>query len=235
MTFPYYASAEQVMRDRSELARKGIARGRSVIVLAYEDGVLLVAENPSTALHKISELYDRLGFAAVGKYNEFENLRRAGILHADMRGYSYDRRDVTGRALANAYAQLLGTIFTEQPKPYEVELCVAEVAPPGAGRPPQLYRISYDGSIADERNFVVMGGSTEPILADLRTTYQPGLGLAEALRTSVTALQKAPAPGGQADTRTLDPTGLEVAVLESTRPRRAFRRIRGGDLAELLG
>ena len=125
MTFPYYASAEQVMRDRSELARKGIARGRSVIVLAYADGILLVAENPSTALHKISELYDRLGFAAVGKYNEFENLRRAGILHADMRGYSYDRRDVTGRALANAYAQLLGTIFTEQPKPYEVELCVA--------------------------------------------------------------------------------------------------------------
>ncbi len=141
MTMPYYASAEQIMRDRSELARKGIARGRSVVVLTYRDGVLFVAENPSRALHKVSELYDRLGFAAVGKYNEFENLRRAGIVHADMRGYSYDRRDVTGRSLANAYAQTLGTIFTEQPKPYEVEICVARSVASEAVR-----RLSSTGS-----------------------------------------------------------------------------------------
>ena len=127
MNMPFYASAEQIMRDRSEYARKGIARGRSVAVLRYTDGILFVAENASSALHKVSEIYDRIGFAAVGKYNEFENLRVAGIRLADLRGYSYDRRDVTARSLANAYAQTLGAIFTEQQKPYEVELCVAEV------------------------------------------------------------------------------------------------------------
>ncbi|MBN4927083.1 proteasome subunit alpha [Hoyosella rhizosphaerae] len=234
MTFPYYASAEQVMRDRSELARKGIARGRSVVVLTFAGGVVFVAENPSTALHKVSELYDRLGFAAVGKYNEFENLRRSGILHADMRGYSYDRRDVTGRALANAYAQLLGTIFTEQPKPYEVELCVAEVSAPTSVKPPQLYRISYDGSIADERNFVVMGGSTEPIVKALKETFEPSLPMDRAVSLAVAALNKAPAAGGQNETRVLGPQALEVAVLDQSRPRRAFRRIRGDELEGLL-
>src|SRR5882757_8720690 len=142
---PFYASAEQVMRDRSELARKGIARGRSVTVLTYADGVLFVAENRSTALHKVSEIYDRIGFAAVGRYNEFENLRTAGIRLADVRGYSYDRRDVTGKWLANAYAQTMGAIFTEHQKPFEVGLCVGEVADNGGVD--QLYLISYDGSI----------------------------------------------------------------------------------------
>src|SRR5258705_4975727 len=147
MSMPFYASAEQIMRDRSEYARKGIARGRSVVVMPYVDGILFVAENTSPALHKVSEIYDRIGFAAVGKYNEFENLRVAGIQHADLRGYSYDRRDVTARLLANAYAQTLGAIFTEQQKPYEVELCVAEV---GAGpADDQMYRLSYDGTIVD--------------------------------------------------------------------------------------
>jgi proteasome alpha subunit len=142
---PFYASVEQIMRDRSELARKGIARGRGVVVLSYSQGVLFVAENLSTALHKVSEIYDRIGFAAVGRYNEYENLRQAGIRHAEVRGYAYDRRDVTGRGLANAYAQTLGTIFSEQQKPFEVELCVAEV-----GLSPdtdQLYHLTYDGSI----------------------------------------------------------------------------------------
>ena len=187
---PYYASAEQIMRDRSELARKGIARGRSVVVLTFHDGVLFVAENPSTALHKVSELYDRLGFAAVGKYNEFENLRRAGIVHADMRGYSYDRRDVTGRSLANAYAQTLGTIFTEQPKPYEVEICVAEVGRVGSPKPPQLYRITYDGSIVDEQHFVVMGGTTEPIATAMRESYRADLDLEAAVGIAVNALRQ---------------------------------------------
>lgn len=237
MGFPYYASAEQIMRDRSELARKGIARGRSVVVLTYADGVLFVAENPSTALHKVSELYDRLGFAAVGKYNEFENLRRSGILHADMRGYSYDRRDVTGRSLANAYAQLLGTIFTEQPKPYEVELCVAEVGAARQPRAAQLYRISYDGSISDEPNFVVMGGSTEPIVTELKEKFAADSPLDQAIRVAVGALQKAAPPSGQpaaSEGRVLEPNALEVAVLDQTRPRRAFRRIRGPQLEAIL-
>lgn len=235
MTLPYYASAEQIMRDRSELARKGIARGRSVIVLTFADGVLFVAENPSTALHKVSELYDRLGFAAVGKYNEFENLRRAGIVHADMRGYSYDRRDVTGRSLANGYAQTLGTIFTEQPKPYEVEICVAEVGPHGAPPQAQLYRITYDGSIVDEQQFVVMGGTTEPIATALRESYRPEMDLASAVAVAVTALRDGtPSGNGDSDRRALGVSGLEVAVLDQSRPRRAFRRIAGAALEPLL-
>ena len=237
MTMPYYASAEQIMRDRSELARKGIARGRSVVVLTYRDGVVFVAENPSTALHKVSELYDRLGFAAVGKYNEFENLRRAGIVHADMRGYSYDRRDVTGRSLANAYAQTLGTIFTEQPKPYEVEICVAEIGRFGSNTPAQLYRITYDGSIADEQEFVVMGGTTEPIVTAMRESYQRDLDLESAIRIAVGALQKGgPAPVGttEAEHRVLTVEALEVAVLDNNRPRRAFKRISGAALEAML-
>lgn len=236
MTMPYYASAEQIMRDRSELARKGIARGRSVVVLTFADGVLFVAENPSTALHKVSELYDRLGFAAVGKYNEFENLRRAGIMHADMRGYSYDRRDVTGRSLANAYAQTLGGIFTEQPKPYEVELCVAEVGRAGQDTHAQLYRITYDGSIVDEQRFVVMGGATEPIALALKDSYRPGLDLAAAVDVAVTALRRGTVvPGsGDAEPRTIGVEALEVAVLDQNRPRRAFKRITGAALAALL-
>ncbi|WP_137872499.1 proteasome subunit alpha [Rhodococcus sp. Q] len=236
MTMPYYASAEQIMRDRSELARKGIARGRSVIVLTYADGVLFVAENPSSSLHKVSELYDRLGFAAVGKYNEFENLRRAGIMHADMRGYSYDRRDVTGRSLANAYAQTLGTIFTEQPKPYEVELCVAEVGRSDQPHHAQLYRITYDGSIVDEQQFVVMGGATEPIATALRTSYEPGLSLDAAVTVAVNALQDGTATGGngELERRVLGVGSLEVAVLDQSRPRRAFRRVTGAALEALL-
>ncbi|KIQ20799.1 proteasome subunit alpha [Rhodococcus sp. MEB064] len=241
MTIPYYASAEQIMRDRSELARKGIARGRSVVVLTYADGVLFVAENRSSALHKVSELYDRLGFAAVGKYNEFENLRRAGIVHADTKGYTYDRADVTGRSLAKAYAQTLGTIFTEQLKPYEVEICVAEVGNYGEAPGAQLYRITYDGSIVDERDFVVMGGATEPISTALKEKYQPGLGLEAAVALAVDALQDTtsatPANGAAAEPaekRVLEVASLEVAVLEQTRPRRAFRRISGGALDALL-
>ena len=179
MTMPFYSSVDQLLRDRSELARKGIARGRSVVVLTYTGGVLFVAENRSTTLHKVSEIYDRIGFAAVGRYNEFETLRNAGIRMADVRGYSYDRRDVTGRMLANFYAQVLGTSFVEQQKPYEVELCLA-----GVGQGPeadQLYRVTYDGSITDEPQFVVMGGTTEPISAQLKNTYRPGLELGEAI------------------------------------------------------
>ncbi|WP_431968638.1 proteasome subunit alpha [Nocardia sp. bgisy134] len=234
MTLPYYASAEQIMRDKTELARKGIARGRSVIVLAYDKGVLFVAENPSATLHKVSELYDRIGFAAVGKYNEFENLRRSGILQADLRGYQFDRRDVTGRALANAYAQALGTIFTDQLKPYEVELCVAEVGYPEQSPQSVLYRITFDGSIVDEREFVVMGGTTEPIVSALKGSYRPGLDLAGAIGVAVKALQAGIPEGADKDKRVLGVSSLEVATLEQARPRRAFRRISDATLEKLL-
>ncbi len=234
MTMPYYASAEQIMRDRSDLARKGIARGRSVVAMTYTDGVVLVAENPSKALHKVSELYDRLAFAAVGKYNEFENLRRAGIMHADMRGYSYDRRDVTGRSLANAYAQTLGSIFTDHPKPYEVEICVAEVARAGSDDPPQLYRITYDGSIVDHSSFVVMGGAAEPVTRELSSAYADGMDLATALDTALGALERGTGEAGTAQARSLTVGVIEVGVLEHHRPRRAFRRLGGEELARLL-
>ncbi|WP_378731132.1 proteasome subunit alpha [Nocardia brasiliensis] len=234
MTLPYYASAEQIMRDKTELARKGIGRGRSVVVLVYDKGVLFVAENPSATLHKVSELYDRVGFAAVGKYNEFENLRRSGILQADIRGYQYDRRDVTGRALANAYAQVLGSIFTDQLKPYEVEICVAEVGYPEQQPTSVLYRITFDGSIVDEREYVVMGGTTEPILTALKASYRPGLDLAAAIKVAVEALQAGVPEGAEKEKRVLGVSSLEVAALEQARPRRAFRRVTNSALEQLL-
>jgi proteasome alpha subunit len=232
VSFPYFISPEQAMRERSELARKGIARGRSVVALAYAGGLLFVAENPSRWLQKISELYDRVGFAAAGKFNEFDNLRRGGIQFADTRGYAYDRRDVTGRQLANVYAQTLGSIFTEQAKPYEVELCVAEVAHYGETRPPELYRITYDGSIADEPHYVVMGGTTEPITTALKESYAENADLHDALHIAVDALQAGSANGS--DEPSLDVASLEVAILDTDRPRRAFRRIGRSTLENLL-
>jgi proteasome alpha subunit len=233
VSFPYFISPEQAMRERSELARKGIARGRSVVALVYTDGVLFVAENPSRSLQKVSEIYDRIGFAAVGRFNEFDNLRRGGIQYADTRGYAYDRRDVSGRQLANQYAQALGGIFTEQAKPYEVELCVAEVAHFNETKPPELYRITYDGSIADEPHFVVMGGTTEPIATALNESYMENAKLSEAVKIAVDALKVGAANSGS-EQRTLGPSTLEVAILDANRPRRAFRRITGSALEVLL-
>ena len=217
---PFYVSPEQLMKDRADYARKGIARGRSVVVLAYDGGIAFVAENPSRALHKISEIYDRIAFAAVGKYNEFENLRVAGVRYADLRGYSYDRSDVTARGLANAYAQTLGTVFTQESKPYEVEIVVAEVG----ARPEldQIYRLTYDGSVADERGFVAMGGQAESITTALTEQWRPGLSLGEALGLAVAGLAADPA-GGPA--RAVGTDQLEVAVLDRQRERRLFRRI----------
>jgi proteasome alpha subunit len=234
MTMPYYASPEQLMRDRSEYARKGISRGRSVAVVTYADGVLFIAENPSSTLHKVSELYDRIGFAAVGRYSEFESLRVAGIRLADVRGYSYNRRDVTGRVIANAYAQTLGEVFTQQMKPFEVELCVAEVG--DTPESDQLYRLTFDGSIVDEPDFVVMGGQADAVTANLRQHFTHGLGLAEALRVGVQALSavspSTSANGGEREQ--LPAAQLEVAVLDRRRPKRAFRRVVGAALAALL-
>ena len=228
MSMPFYVAPEQVIKDKADYARKGIARGRSVIVLEYADGVLFVAENPSRALHKISEIYDRIGFAAVGKYNEFENLRVAGVRLADMRGYSYDRRDVSGRSLANAYAQTLGTIFTEMPKPYEVEIVVAEIGDDSSED--QLYRLTFDGSVADEQGYVAMGGQAESITSALEAQWQAGMSLEDALKLAVRLLGEF----GAEAARTLEPAALEVAVLDRNRPRRTFARINGGRLDALL-
>jgi len=221
-----YVSPEQQMKDKADYARKGIARGRSVVVLQYDGGILFVSENPAKTLHKISELHDRIAFAAVGKYNEFENLRVAGIRIADVRGYSYDRRDVTGRALANAYAQTLGAIFTETNKPYEVELVVAEVG--DTADEDQIYRLTYDGSIADEHGYVAMGGNAEQISSALADRFSENLSLGAALRAAVQVLTAGSEP------RELTASQLEVGVLDRNRPRRKFRRLTGAPLESLL-
>jgi proteasome alpha subunit len=225
----FYASPEQVQRDRSEYARKGIARGRSAVVLTYVGGILLVAEN-LTSLRKISELYDKIGFAAVGRYNEFESLRRAGIRMADVNGLAYDRRDVTGRALANAYTQTLGAIFSETQKPYEVEICVAQVG--ASPESDELYRITYDGSVMDEPGFMAMGGQAEAIAAVLRDRHDMTADASAALRLAVTALGSVGGENGAR--RELGAAQLEVAVLDRTRKGRAFRRIVGAALESLL-
>jgi proteasome alpha subunit len=230
MTMPFYASAEQIMRDRSEYARKNIARGRPVVVLKYAGGVLFVAENPSTTLFKIGEIYDRIGFAAVGRYSEYETLRVAGIRLADVRGFSYDRRDVTGRALANAYAQTLNSIFTESQKPYEVELCVGEIgATPADDR---LYRLTYDGSIYDEPEYAVLGGQTEPIVAALKEGHSQDLGLSAALAVAISGLGAVGGANGKP--REVSAAQLEVAVLDRDRPGRGFRRVTGAALTALM-
>jgi proteasome alpha subunit len=224
---PYYVSPEQLMKDRADYARKGIARGKSILAIECADGIMFVAENPSATLHKISELYDRVAFCAVGKYNEFENLRVAGVRLADLRGYVYGREDVTARAIANAYAQALGTIFTQEMKPFEVELLVAQLGADQASD--ELYHVLYDGSVTDEQNFVAMGGQAEQIAGVLRGEYREGMTFDEALRLGARAL----AAGDPA--RTIPPANLEVAVLDRARPRRAFRRFSDPEVARVLG
>ena len=230
MSTPFYVSPEQLMKDRADFARKGIARGRSVVAIQYADGILFVSENPSQALHKVSEIYDRIAFAAVGRYNEFENLRIAGVRLADMRGYAYDRRDVTGRGLANAYAQTLGTIFSSGgEKPYEVELFVAEVGDDPSGD--QIYRLTYDGSVADIQGYGVMGGQSEQVETHLGEHYSEGLDLTAAIRLAVESLGQDSTPA-----RTVSAADLEVATLDRTRPQpRKFRRLTDETVTQALG
>lgn len=229
MSMPFYVPPEQQMKDRADYARRNIARGRPVVVLAYDNGIAFVAENASRSLHKISEIYDRMAFAAAGRYNEFENLRVAGVRYADLRGYSYDRSDVSARGLANAYAQILGNVFTQDAKPMEVEIAVAEV-----GTTPeqdQIYRLTYDGSVADEQGFVVMGGQADTIAAGMQERWRPGLTLSAALTLAVEMLSRDSTNGND---RVLSSERLEVAVLDRGRPRRAFRRLGGHLLTALL-
>jgi proteasome alpha subunit len=224
---PSYVSPEQVMKDRSEYARKGIARGRSVIGLAYADGLLFVAENPSTTLHKISEIYDRIAFAGVGKYSEFEELRIAGVQQADFRGYSYGREDVRAKNLANTYSQILSTVFTQQMKPYEVELLVGEIDSDGGRN--ALYHVLFDGSVNDEDGFVAIGGHAEELTAALGAVYESDWDLPTALRKSIEAL-------AGVEERTIEAATVEAGVLERSRPqRRKFRRLTDAEVATLLG
>ncbi|MDR8409345.1 proteasome subunit alpha [Nonomuraea sp. 3-1Str] len=220
-----YASPEQIMRDKADYARKGIARGRSVVVLQYEDGILFVAPNPSRALHKISEIYDRIGFAAVGRYNEFEELRLGGIRYADINGYTYDRSDVTGRGLANLYASNLGRIFTESIKSLEVEVVVAEVGDAADGD--AIYRLTFDGSVFDEHGFAAMGGQAEAVSTRLKERYREGMPLADALEVAMAALTE---PGGERPPM----AQLEVAVLDRNREHRKFLRLTAARLERLL-
>ena len=225
MSMPFYVSPEQVMNDKAQYARKGIARGRSLVGMTYADGILLCAENPSEVLHKVSEIYDRIAFAGAGKYSEYDSLRRQGVQFADVRGYQYSREDVDARSLANAYAQVMNHVFTTEMKPLEVEILLAEVG--HAPESDQLFRITFDGIVVDDDHFSVLGGESEPVAERLRESWQDGLSLGDALRTARTALA--------GPDRTIEPSSLEVAVLARSNGRRAFRRIDGEPLAELLG
>jgi proteasome alpha subunit len=224
VTMPFYVSPEQVMKDRADYARKGIARGRSLVALECAAGVVIVADNASRTLSKISEIYDRIAFAAVGKYNEFQLMKVAGVRHADLKGYSYSREDVSAKELANAYAQTLGQIFTHEMKPYEVELLVAEV---GADENSDaMYHILYDGVVLDEQDHAVLGGNAESISEALTEQFRPGMDLASAVKLGAKVL----APDGDV----LGAEQLEVALLDRSRARRAFRRIRNSELEALL-
>jgi proteasome alpha subunit len=244
MVLPYYVSPEQMMQDKAEYAQKGIAKGRSIVAMECAQGVLLLADNPSASLNKISEIYDRIAFAGAGRYSEFENLRKAGIRHADLKGYAYSREDVTAKSLANAYSQTLGTIFSQEIKPLEVEILVAGVSDPA--RPPteplpagrqggmaagggpgenEIYRITFDGYISVEKGFAVIGGPADRLRVLFKDRYREGLNLEEAVRLAMTCLEEV---GGQP----LNHRGVEAAVLERTRTGRKFRRLTPAEIAE---
>jgi proteasome alpha subunit len=228
VSMPFYVSPEQVMKDKADYARKRISQIRSGVVMTCEAGILFVAPNPSRALRKFSEMYDRIAFAAVGRYNEFETLRKAGVRYADMTGFTYDRRDVTARGLADWYGQLLGSLFTDSPKPYEVEIVVAEVGKTTADD--EIYRITFEGSVADEHDFVVVGGQADKVAAVLKERYSASMSLTEAMRLTIASL----AGQGDGNSEPMTSGQLEVALLERDRPHRAFRRLTGPRLDALL-
>jgi proteasome alpha subunit len=225
MPMPYYVSPEQLMRDKADYARKGIARGKSVLVHEYADGILFIAENTSATLHKISEIYDQIAFAGVGKFSEFEQLRIGGIRISDLKGYSYAREDVTAKALANAYSQTLSNIFTSEIKPYECEVLVASVG--DAPEQNELFHISFDGSVSDRTGWVAMGGQAEALSNHLQEKYSAGADLADALKTGLDALKAI-------EQRDMPAENLEVAVLDRKRGRRKFKRLREDELSKLL-
>ena len=224
MSMPFYVAPEQMMNDRADYARKGIARGRALVAMRYTDGIVIVAENASETLRKVSEIYDRIAFAGVGKYNEFDQLRVAGIRAADLKGFQYSRDDVDARSLANSYAQMLGNIFTHEMKPMEVEILVAEVGPDGAGD--QMFHILYDGTVVDERNYAAIGGDAESIRMRLADQWEDAMGIAAAINVGVAVLS-----GGE---REIPAADLEVATLSRSNGRRCFERVTESDLEPLL-
>lgn len=225
MAMPYYVSPEQLMRDKADYARKGIARGKSVLVMEYADGILFVAENTSATLHKISEIYDRIAFAGVGKFSEFEQLRIGGIRISDLKGYSYAREDVTAKALANAYSQTLANIFTSEIKPYECEVLVASVGDDPSQN--ELFHISFDGSVSDREGWVAMGGQAEAMGNHLKEKYSGTPSLSDAIKMGLDALKTV-------EQRDMPVESLEVGVLDRNRARRKFKRLREAELAKLL-
>ncbi|MDG2027487.1 MAG: proteasome subunit alpha [Acidimicrobiales bacterium] len=225
MNTPFYVAPEQVMKDRADYARKGIARGRSLIAFRFDDGIAICAENTSSTLRKVSEIYDRIAFAGVGKYNEFDQLRIAGVRHADLKGYSFSREDVDARSLANQYAQSLGQVFTHEMKPMEVEILVAEIGEEEGGEDDQLFHILYDGTVMDEDMSVVLGGETDTISSRFGDLDAPPT-LAEGLNAAVGALA--------GPDRELTAADLEVAILERGIGRRAFRRLEDDELAAII-
>jgi proteasome alpha subunit len=225
MSMAFYVPAEQLMKDKADFARKGIARGRALVAMAFADGIVICAENSSTTLRKVSEIYDRIAFAGAGKYNEYDRLRIAGVRHADLKGYSFSREDVDAQSLANAYAQMLGDVFTHEVKPMEVEILVAELGATPEGD--RLFHILYDGTVLDEQGFTVLGGDSEAALDRVKAAYEPGRSLAEAVRAAVGALAGAD--------RTLGAGELEIAVLRRGNGRRAFRRLPVDETAGILG
>jgi proteasome alpha subunit len=232
---PFYVSPEQAMKDKADYARKAITRGRSGVVIECDAGILFVSPNPSRALHKFSELYDRIAFAAAGRYNEFERLRQAGVRYADLTGYQYDRQDVTARGLANWYAQVLGTIFTESNKPLEVEIVVAEVGDSVAAD--QIYRITFDGTVTDEHDYLVMGGQADQVATIVKERYTDGMTLAGAMQVAIAALagQGGNGQGGSgAEPAEISGAQYEVAMLDRSRSHRTFRRLTGSRLEALL-
>lgn len=226
MTLPFYVPPEQLMQDKAEYAKKGIAKGRSIIAMEYENGVMFVADNPSTSLFKISEIYDNIAFSGAGKYSEFENLRKAGIQHADLKGFMYSREDVTARSLANGYSQILGTIFSQELKPFEVEILVAQVGEETGQN--EMYRISFDGTIFHEREFVAIGGRSDALLTTLRQGHIGQLlNLQSALAHCIRSLESV-------TEQKVGLEGLEVASLDRGRVGRKFRRISQMESAALL-
>jgi len=221
MSQPFYVAPEQMMKDRADFARKGIARGRALVAVRYTEGIVIVAENASETLRKVSEIYDRIAFAGVGKYNEFDQLRVAGVRAADLKGFQYSRDDVDARSLANSYAQMLGTIFTHEMKPMEVEILVAEVGLEPGGD--QMFHILYDGTVVDERDYAAIGGDAEAITARLADAWTDGLDRSDAIALGRAAL------GGP--DREVPDADLEVADLARTNGRRCFHRLTHDDLA----
>ena len=225
MNSPYYVPPEQFMKDRADFARKGIARGRALVALQYDNGIALVSENPSSTLHKISEIYDRIAFAGVGKYNEFDQLRVAGVRSADIKGYQFSRQDVDARSLTNQYAQILSQVFSEAPKPMEVELLVAEIGVEKSAD--RLFHVMYDGTVLDEHNFSVLGGDSQAVADRLKSGYVADASLKTVLQNAIDALSGAEAKPKYAD--------LEVAVLERNGRRRCFRRIAESEIQAIIG